>query len=115
MAIGVKTARSSRLLIFAIGMAVVSIQMAGCAGTGQARGEDKKMAPKTIQQVLEEYTDRWMAIPGVVGTAIGQFEGKPCIRILAVKKTEELAKQIPSEVAGFPVVITETGEIRALE
>ena len=114
MAIGVKTARSFRLLIFAIGMAVVSIQMAGCAGTGQARGEDKKMAPKTIQQVLEEYTDRWMAIPGVVGTAIGQFEGRPCITVFVAEKTEQLAAAIPQAVGGYPVIIEETGEIRAL-
>ena len=103
------------MLIFGAAIGVLSIHMAGCAETGKAGGEDKKMAAKTIREVLEEHTDEWISIPGVVGTAIGEVEGKPCIRILAAKKTEELTKQIPSEVDGFSVVIMETGEIRALE
>lgn len=101
-------------LIFGIAMGVLSIHVAGCAAMAEAGGEEKKMAAKTIQEVLEEHTDEWMSIPGVVGTAIGEVEGKPCIRILAAKKTEELTKQIPRDVEGFLVVISETGEIRAL-
>ena len=73
------------------------------------------MAAKTIEEVLKERTDQWMSIPGVVGTAIGEFRGKPCIKIYVVKKTEELTKKLPSQAEGFPVVIQETGEIRALE
>ena len=73
------------------------------------------MTPKTIEKVLKERTDEWMSIPGVVGTAIGEVEGKPCIKVLAVKKTEELADRIPPQVEGFRVVIQETGEIKALE
>lgn len=111
----IKASESCRLLIFGIAMGVLSIHVAGCGGTEKAGAEEKKMAAKTIQEVLEEHTDEWMAAPGVVGTAIGEFEGKPCIKILAVKKTDELTKQIPSEVDGFQVVIQETGEIRALE
>jgi len=73
------------------------------------------MAGRSIQEVLEQCSGGWMAIPGVVGTAVGELEGKPCIRILALRNSEELARRIPSQVAGFPVVITESGEIRALE
>ena len=73
------------------------------------------MTSKTIEQVLKDHTDEWMSIPGVVGTAIGEFKGKSCIRVFVAKKTEELNKKIPSRVEGFPVMIEETGEIRALE
>ena len=73
------------------------------------------MPTKTIEEVLKEHTDEWMSIPGVVGTAIGEYKGKPCIKVLVVKKTKELTEKIPSRVEGFPVVIEETGEIRALE
>lgn len=70
------------------------------------------MPAKTIDEVLAEHTGEWMSIPGVVGTAIGQFKGKPCIKIFVVKKTAELAERIPSQVEGFPVIVEETGEIR---
>ncbi len=76
---------------------------------------EKKMPAKTIEAVLEEHTDKWMSVPGVVGTAIGEFKGAPCIKILVVKKTEDLAKKIPVKVEGFAVVIQETGKIEALE
>ena len=73
------------------------------------------MKEKTIEQVQEEHTDEWMAIPGVEGTAIGLSEGKSCITILSSIKSEELRDQIPSTVEGYSVVIKETGTFRALE
>ncbi len=73
------------------------------------------MATKTIEEVLKENADKWMSFPAVVGTAIGEFKGKPCIKILVVKKTEELTQKIPSTLEGFPVVIQQAGEIRALD
>ncbi len=42
-------------------------------------------------------------------------EGAPCIKIYVAKKTPELLAQLPATIAGHPVVIEETGEIRALE
>jgi len=97
-------------------MVVLSSYIAGCAQkiVDKHQGE-KKMTAKTIRDVLQEHTDEWMSIPGVVGTAIGEYKGKPCIKVLVVKKTEDLTKKIPAKIEGFPVVIQETGEIRALE
>jgi hypothetical protein len=68
-----------------------------------------------IEKVLEQHTEQLMAIPGVVGTAIGECNGNPCIKVLAVKKTAELVKKIPPNLDVFPVVIDETGPIRALD
>ncbi len=73
------------------------------------------MAAPTIEEVLKQHTDEWMSIPGVVGTGIGECEGKPCIRIFVSKKTPELLKKIPSKLEGFVVDVQETGEIRARE
>jgi len=70
---------------------------------------------KTIETVLKELTDRLMPLPGVVGTALGQCGGKPCIRVFVVKKTPDLLKQIPSAIEGYAVAVQETGEIRALD
>ena len=72
------------------------------------------MPAKTIREVLREHTDRWMDVPGVVGTAIGESDGRPCIMILVARKTDELAAKIPDSVDGHSVVIEETGEFRAL-
>jgi hypothetical protein len=73
------------------------------------------MAGKTIEQVQAEYSDEWMAIDGVEGTAIGLYKGKPCIKIFSSKKAKDLRVVIPSTVDGYPVIIEETGTFRALE
>ena len=73
------------------------------------------MSGKTIEQVLSEHTDRWMAVPGVVGTAVGQCKGKPCILILTASDTERVKRTIPAMVDGYPVTVEYTGEIRALD
>ncbi|MHC4258994.1 MAG: hypothetical protein ACYSTF_01080 [Planctomycetota bacterium] len=73
------------------------------------------MSGKSIEQVLNERTDEWMAIPGVVGTAIGMFEDKPCIKILTSTREKELRAKIPPIVENYPVIIEETGEFRALD
>ena len=72
------------------------------------------MPTKTIEQVQREHTDAWMAIPGVIGTAIGQHKGTPCILVLAASSTKQIKQAIPSTVEGYPVVVQYTGEIRAL-
>lgn len=105
-----------KMVMFSIGIIFLGTSLAGCAKkTVHEPSGEKEMTPKTIEEVLQEHTDEWMSIAGVVGTAIGKLEGRPCIKILVVKETEELTGKIPSEVEGFPVVIQETGEIRALE
>ena len=111
----IKAVVPSWLVVFGVALGVLSIHTAGCAKARKAGWEEKKMAEKTIREVLEEHTDEWLSISGVVGVAIGELKGKPCIRVLAAKKIEELAKEIPHEVDGFSVVIMETGEIRALD
>ena len=65
--------------------------------------------------MLEEHTDSLMSLPGVVGTALGECEGRPCIKVFVVKKTPSLLEQIPSELDGYPVATQETGEFRALD
>ena len=73
------------------------------------------MPDKTIEQVLQDNTDQWMAIQGVEGTAIGLFNGKPCIRIFTSLKPQQLQDKIPSTIEGHPVMIKETGAFRALD
>jgi len=72
------------------------------------------MSAKTIEAVLEEHADRWMALPGVVGTAIGESDGRPCIVVFVAEESDELGRQIPASVEGHLVVVEQTGEFRAL-
>ena len=69
---------------------------------------------KPIANVLSEHTDALMALPGVIGTAQGEQAGKPCVMVLVVELTDDLERQIPDNLGGYPVVVTETGEVRAL-
>ena len=55
-----------------------------------------------------------MAIPGVVGVAIGEHEGDPCIRVLVRESTPQLAESIPGRLSGYAVEIVETGPLDAL-
>lgn len=79
---------------------------------GQGVGETR-MPQRTIAEVLRDVTDRVMSIPGVMGTAEGRCEGRPCIKIFVAKKTGEMLREIPSVVEGYPIAIEETGEFRA--
>lgn len=72
------------------------------------------MSEKTIEQILEERTDQWMAIPGVEGTAIGLFEDKPCIMIFSSVAPESLRTAIPATLDGYNIVIQQTGTFGAL-
>jgi hypothetical protein len=80
-----------------------------------AKWQDSRTAGMTIEQALNHHTERLMSIPGVVGTAIGECNGRPCIMVLVEKKTPDLMKKIPSSLEGFPVGVEETGVIRPLE
>ena len=99
-----------------IGAMTAAGNLAGCSHTGPRDLEKGHyMAGKTIEQVLKDRTDEWMAIPGVEGTAIGLFKDKPCIKIFTSSKPQEVQDKITSTVEGYPVIIEETGAFRALD
>ena len=103
-------------VLLKIGVIIAAGILAGCSYTGPSDHEKGQYMPeRTIEQVQEEHTDEWMAIPGVVGTAIALSEGKPCIKIFSSSKPQQIRDKIPSTVEGYPVIIEETGVFRALE
>ena len=53
--------------------------------------------------------------PGVVGTAQGLGPNGPCIKVYVARKSNDLLKQIPTEIEGYTVVIEETGEFKSLD
>ena len=87
--------------------------MAAGPGAGGSPGETP-VAAKTIEEVLSQHARDLLAVPGVVGVAQGQCGDRPCLRVYVTQKTPELEHKIPVHLEGYPVVIEETGEIRAL-
>ncbi len=105
----------SNTAIFSIGMIVLVCGIMGCIDkTANNQDEEKQMTAKTIVEVLKEHTEELMSLPGVVGIAQGLCDNKPCIKVFVIEKTPELAQKIPNSLEGYPVMIEETGEIRAL-
>jgi hypothetical protein len=108
--------RQISIILLNIGAIITAGNLVGCFYTGPSGLEKRESMPeRTIEQVQEEHTDDWMAFPGVEGTAIGLYEGKPCIRIFTSSKAQEVRDKIPSTVEGYPVIIEETGAFRALD
>ena len=107
--------REIRILI---GVAFAVSTLVTCDGRVQDRGNqsnEDSTRMTSITDVLEAHTAELMAIPGVVGTGIGEENGEPCILVLVSKKDERLRRQIPTRLDGFPVRIDETGEVRPVE
>ena len=88
----------------------------GCSTRPKPDDSGSRVMPKsTLEQVLEAHTDEWMDIPGVVGTGIGEVEGRPCIKVFLSGETPGLAEKIPSSLDGHRVVLEVIGELRALD
>jgi hypothetical protein len=104
-----------RIDVFRIILIVVAINAITCAGKdiGHFQGNNV-MRAKTVQDVLKENNKKLLLVPGVVGTAQGLCDNKPCIKVYVIRKTPELDKEILGILEGYPVMIEETGEFRAL-
>ncbi len=105
-----------RILAIVLASAGNAALAGACSQNDTAEYEELgEMPAKSIEQVLQEHTEEWLSIPGVVGTAIGACDGEPCIRILAAERTTELLERIPPAIDGYPVDVQVSGPIRALE
>jgi hypothetical protein len=62
--------------------------------------------------VLAAHTDSLMALPGVVGTAIGLCGGERCIKVFLADSNPITAGKIPPRLEGFRVSVEVTGAIR---
>src|SRR2546426_8516042 len=90
---------------------VVAGGLAGCAYRDH-REETQAVTSRTIEAVLAAHTDSLMALPGVVGTAIGLCDGAPCIRVFLAASGAAARRRIPTQLEGYPVKVEVTGPIR---
>jgi hypothetical protein len=90
--------------------------MASCRGVEKSEKGRVMTSPlgKTIEEVLQRHTDRLMRIPGVVATALGICDDRPCIKVYVVEMTPALKAAVPASLEGYPVSLEPAGEIRAL-
>ena len=65
-----------------------------------------------IKTAHRELTGKVMGKAGVSGTAIGQHDGKPCLKVYV--SDDKASKAVPSRIGGFRVVIERTGGFRRL-
>lgn len=70
------------------------------------------MSSKSIEEVLAAHTDSLMALPGVVGTAIGLCGRVACIRVFLADSSAANRERIPDRLEGYPVEVEVTGPIR---
>ena len=105
--------KTKLLLIFYIGLLTIAASGVGWANGFGSSGRDT-VPDKSIEEVLKKHTPELMALPGVVGTAQGLCDHKPCIKVYVIQKTPELDRKIPEVIEGYSVEVEETGEIRAL-
>jgi hypothetical protein len=106
---GLRLRTTTTLVLFAL--AAIAAHMNPASGGDRLKGP---IPERSIEDVHREHADRLLSQPGVVGTGIGECDGKPCIKVLVIKRTADLVKRIPPALNGFPVVMEETGEIRPL-
>ena len=79
---------------------------------GGAQREGATVAARSIDEVLAAHTDSLMALPGVVGTAVGLCDGERCIKVLLADSTTATRSRIPSRLEGYRVVAEVTGTIQ---
>ena len=72
------------------------------------------MHSMTIEEALEAHTPDLMAIPGVVGTAMGLFHEQPCIHVYVEDENRHTTDMLPRELEGYQVRVVVSGKIFAL-
>lgn len=106
---------ANKMTILGIVLIVIAMNVMACAyKQGDEHRGEQAMAAKAIEEVLKEHTNELMSVPGVVGTAQGLCDDKPCIKVYVIKKTAGLDQKIPHTLEGYPVSIEVTGEFKAL-
>ena len=97
-----------------IAAAVLAAACLGCSSTPRAarQAEEDVVTGRSIEEVLAAHSDELMALPGVVGTAIGTCDrGDRCIKVLLVDSSVEAKTKLPSRLEGYRVVAEVAGTI----
>lgn len=94
-------------------VAGVSVACSGSQRGATPEGSRVTVATRSIDDVLAAHTDSLMALPGVVGTAIGLCDGERCIKVLTADGSATARARVPNRLEGYRVVIEVTGGLRS--
>ena len=83
-----------------------------CTGT-HANPSGQRMTEKPIEAVLAAHNDSLMAVPGVVGTAIGRCNGMPCIRVFMRDSASAARARLSDRLEGYTLRVEVTGTFHA--
>ena len=97
---------------FFVGLLHVAL-VAACSGPSPRRASER-MPTNRIQDVLAAHNDSLLALPGVVGTAIGICDGSPCIRIFVADAASAQRRRLPDRLEGYLVRVEVQPPPRAL-
>jgi hypothetical protein len=100
-----------RLLLLLVAVALLACSSSRGSREGEGEG-GSALATRSISEVLAAHADSLMALPGVVGTAIGLCGGERCITVLLADSNPETKRRIPDRLEGFRVRVEVTGAIR---
>jgi hypothetical protein len=89
-----------------------TVLLAGALACSGGAHPGATVATRSINEVLAAHSDSLMALPGVVGTAVGLCDGERCIKVLLADANAETQRRIPARLEGFRVVAEVTGTIR---
>ena len=67
------------------------------------------MPAASIEAVLEARNPSLLAMPGVVGTAIGRCDRRPCIRVFVRDSAAAKATGLGTELDGYPLRVEVSG------
>jgi hypothetical protein len=72
---------------------------------------------KTILDVKENWEERLMAIPGVMGVGLSLTKDRQekCIKVYVNRDTSAQASQIPKQIEGYPVEVELRGNFRPVQ
>ncbi len=105
-----------RPALVALALACLCAAAGGCRAAGPApAAKENTVTRPTIAEVIRAHDDSLMAVPGVVGISESRTDdGTPCVKIMVVQLDATLRARLPVMLEGYPVVLEESGEIRAM-
>jgi hypothetical protein len=103
-------------VVILLALAAVTVMLvAGCTKGPEKEKGAPAMSTEDAIRVMDAHVKELMAIPGVVGVAVGALDdGKPCIQVLVARETPELRARVPNKIEGYAIMIEVTGEIKPM-
>src|SRR2546423_3486147 len=88
------------------------VLVAGALACSGAKRGGAIVTARSIDDVLAAHSDSLMALPGVVGTAIGLCDGERCIKVFLADSSPDTKRKIPARLEGYRVLAEVTGMIK---